>query len=115
MPDRVVRLRAVKLVHTLAWGVFAGSIVVLPFAARRAEFRLALALIALVLVEVLVLAANGLRCPLTAVAARYTDDRADNFDIYLPRWVARHNKVIFGAWFLAGVAYTAACWLARRP
>jgi hypothetical protein len=23
-------------------------------------------------------------------------DRADNFDIYLPVWLARHNKVIFG-------------------
>ncbi len=31
-----------------------------------------------------VLAANGGRCPLSDLAARYTDERASNFDIYLP-------------------------------
>jgi hypothetical protein len=41
---------------------------------------------------VLVLLFNGMRCPLTAVAARHTDDRRDNFDIYLPEWLARWNK-----------------------
>jgi hypothetical protein len=30
-----------------------------------------------------------MRCPLTGIAARYTDDRRDNFDIYLPPWLAR--------------------------
>ncbi len=40
------------------------------------------------LVEVAVLAFNGMRCPLTDLAARYTDDRRDNFDIYLPLWLA---------------------------
>ncbi|MBB1092471.1 hypothetical protein HUU61_14375 [Rhodopseudomonas palustris] len=42
-----------------------------------------------------------MRCPLTAVAARYTDERADNFDIYLPIWLARHNRLIFGTLFAA--------------
>jgi hypothetical protein len=50
-----------------------------------------------VLAEVVVLAVNGWRCPLTGVAARYTDDRRENFDIDLPLWLARHNKRIFGA------------------
>jgi hypothetical protein len=51
-----------------------------------------------------VLALNRGRCPLTGLAARYTDDRADNFDIYLPAFIARHNKVIFGTLFVFGVA-----------
>jgi hypothetical protein len=46
---------------------------------------------------VLVLIANDESCPLTGVAARYTVDRRDNFDIYLPEWLARHNKLIFGS------------------
>jgi hypothetical protein len=46
---------------------------------------------------VLVLIAKGGRCPLTAVAVRYTVDRRDNFDIYLPEWLARRNKPIFGS------------------
>jgi len=46
-----------------------------------------------------VLAANRGRCPLTDWAARYTEDRAANFDIYLPDWLARNNKAIFGTLF----------------
>jgi hypothetical protein len=62
------------------------------------------------LVEVLILLANGFRCPLTAVAARYTDDRRDNFDIYLPLWLARYNKQIFGPLFVAGILFTILMW-----
>jgi hypothetical protein len=52
-----------------------------------------------------------MRCPLTGVAARFTDDRRDNFDIYLPLWLARYNKPIFGWLFAAGLAFTLARWL----
>lgn len=48
--------------------------------------------------------ANRFRCPLTDVAARYTGDRHDNFDIYLPLWLARYNKEIFGPLFAIGGA-----------
>jgi hypothetical protein len=103
-------LRTVKIVHTLAWALFAGCIVALPVVAWLGEFTFAMILIALVTVEVLVLIANRLRCPLTAVAARYTDDRRDNFDIYLPLWLARHNKTIFGTLFVAGLLFTVVMW-----
>lgn len=46
---------------------------------------------------------RGVRCPLTDVAARYTEDRRDNFDIYLPEFLARHNKLIFGVLYVAGL------------
>ena len=99
-------LRAVKVVHTVAWAFFAGCIVALPVAAWLRRFDIAWILIGLVTVEVLILLANGFRCPLTAVAARFTDDRRDNFDIYLPLWLARYNKQIFGTLFVAGVVYS---------
>lgn len=104
-------LRAVKLMHTLVWALFAGCILALPVVAWHRQFSTALLLIALVLVEVVILLANRLRCPLTAVAARYTDDRRDNFDIYLPLWVARYNKHIFGTLFVAGVLFTVVVWI----
>lgn len=103
-------LRVVKALHTVAWAFFAGCILALPVYARRGAFGAAAVLIALVLVEVCVLAINRWRCPLTDVAARYTDDRRDNFDIYLPRWLARYNKAIFGSFFALGVLYTLARW-----
>ena len=60
--------------------------------------------------EVFILAVNRWRCPLTAVAARYTADRRPNFDIYLPEWLARHNKGIFGTLFVLGLLFTLARW-----
>jgi hypothetical protein len=103
-------LRAVKLVHTLACAIFAGCIVALPVAAYLKDFQLAGILISAVAVEVVVLAANHFRCPLTDVAARFTSDRSANFDIYLPLWLARYNKEIFGSLFLAGILFTLVQW-----
>jgi len=69
----------------------------------------------IVFVEVLVIVLNRRRCPLTPLAARYTEDRRANFDIFLPEWLARHNQTIFGALYLAGVAYLVLSWAAQRP
>src|SRR5688572_1067258 len=108
--DNLLRLRIVKLTHTLAWALFAGCILALPWVAWQRNFRAAAILIGVVLVEVLVLLANRFRCPLTDVAARYTEDRRDNFDIYLPLWIARYNKQIFGTLFVAGILFTLLIW-----
>jgi hypothetical protein len=104
------RLRAIRILHTLVWAVFAACILAIPLASWRGEHRVAAWLAAVVFVEVLVLLVNRWRCPLTGVAARYTTDRSDNFDIYLPLWLARHNKWIFGSLYVAGVAYGLVRW-----
>jgi hypothetical protein len=103
-------LRFVRLVHTAVWGLFAGCIVLIPVLAYTGRFGAAAVLIAVVLVEVAVLVGNRMRCPLTDVASRYTADRRDNFDIYLPLWVARYNKQIFGALYVLGAAYALGRW-----
>lgn len=108
------RLRFIKLLHTLVWAVFAGAIVAIPFAILGGRLRLAFWLSLLVWGEVAVLAVNRLRCPLTALAARCTNNRADNFDIFLPLWLARWNKHIFGALFAATQLWLAALWLEGR-
>lgn len=101
----------IKILHSLVWAVFASAVLAIPVLAHAGALEPALWLIGLVMLEVLVLLCNRLRCPLTDMAARYTADRRDNFDIYLPCWLARYNKPIFGSLFLAGVVYTAAMWL----
>jgi hypothetical protein len=104
-------LTMIKLLHSAVWLLFSGCIVaILPASAAR-QFRLAAILIAVVLIECAILAVNRCRCPLTDVAGRYTEDRADNFDIYLPRWLARHNKSIFGSLFAIGCVFTLVRWL----
>ena len=95
-------LTAIKVLHTAIWALMAGSILALPITAMLRRFRWTAALTGLILLECAVLAFNGGRCPLTDLAARYTAERADNFDIYLPLWLARYNKTIFGALFIAG-------------
>jgi hypothetical protein len=107
-------LTAIKLVHTLIWAFMAGCIMTLPVVAVLRRFRWAAILSGLVLVECGVLAVNGGRCPLTDLAARFTSDRADNFDIYLPNWLAQHNKVIFGLLFVVGELVVLGYWLAER-
>jgi hypothetical protein len=101
-------LELIKTLHTIVWAFFVACILAIPGFAWRERYDVAVALVAVVMLEVLVLVFNRHRCPLTDVAARYTDDRRDNFDIYLPLWLARHNKVLFGFLYVAGVLFTAA-------
>lgn len=103
----------IRLVHTVVWAIFAGCVVLLPVVVHRGRLDLAALLIACVAFEVVVLALNRWSCPLTGIAARFTTDRRANFDIFLPRWLARYNKEIFGTVFLAGLIYTAWEWLRR--
>jgi hypothetical protein len=111
--DRVVALFTVKVVHTVVWAFFASCIVAIPVLTTLGRYPAAAVMGAVVMLEVLVLVLNRFRCPLTDVAARYTDERADNFDIYLPLWLARHNKLIFGTLYLVGLLYLLAQWLLR--
>ena len=114
MADRsqgVNALVAIKLLHTAVWAVLAGGILALPIAPLLHRFDWATILTMIILAEVSVLALNKGRCPLTNLAARFTEDRADNFDIYLPNWVARHNKAIFGTLFVVNELIVLWFWL----
>ena len=105
-----IALRKIKMAHTLIWAFFATSIIAIPICSLLQEHRLALTFIGIVAVEVLILLVNRMSCPLTAIAGRYTDDRRANFDIYLPEWLARYNKHIFGPLYIAGVVFALSHW-----
>jgi hypothetical protein len=98
----------------VVWAFFTAAIVALPFLAVQGAFRWAAILSVLILVECGVLLANGWRCPMTDLAAKYTADRSPNFDIYMPRWLAVHNKTIFGTLFLVNEAIVVVVWLRSR-
>ena len=107
-------LISIKLLHTLIWAVLAGCTLALPFLGASRRFRWAIVLSVIILTECLVLALNGGRCPLSGWAARYTAVRTPNFDIYLPAWLARYNKLIFGSLFVIGELVVAGSWLRQR-
>ncbi len=107
----ITALRTIKLLHTAIWLLFVLCIVAIPILGSGGWFRQSAGLVGVVLVEVLVLVCNGLRCPLTDIAARYTEERRANFDIYLPLWLAHYNKFIFGILFVCGSLFSLARWL----
>ena len=102
-----VRLRAIKLLHTAIWAFLAACVLLIPVQAWLGNHSVVLVLIIIVAFEVVILAFNSGRCPLTGIAARYTSDRRDNFDIYLPEWLACRTKIIFGPLFLIGLIIAA--------
>ena len=107
-------LTAIKLLHTVIWAFLAACILALPVVGVLRRFRWAAIITVIVLLECGLLTVNGGRCPLTDLAARYTVDRNSNFDIYLPNWLAEHNKVVFGWLFLVGELVIVGCWLRER-
>src|SRR4051812_45545201 len=34
-------------------------------------------------------------CPITIIARKFSNSQKDNFDIYLPNWLAKYNKQIY--------------------
>ncbi len=108
-------LRVIKLAHTLIWSFFVGCILAIPVCGYLGHFLISAVLVGFVLLEVLILVINRLRCPLTDIAARYTENREANFDIYLPLWIAKYNKEIFGGLFLAGSLYALFKWWSSSP
>ncbi|MDR3751994.1 MAG: hypothetical protein P4K94_10955 [Terracidiphilus sp.] len=104
-------LVAIKLLHTVVWFFFVVCIVAVPIAGALRRFSLAAVLAGLVLLECLVLVMNRFRCPIGDWARLFTDEPVDNYDIYLPVWLARHNKTIFGTLFVIGGLFTLAQWL----
>lgn len=88
-------LVTIKVVHTTAWLVIEScfSYVLYSGLTRRSDRRAALAG-GVVAAECLVFAANGFRCPLTAVAESFGAERGSVTDIFLPRWFARNLPAI---------------------
>ena len=114
LPERgaeTLMLTTIKAIHTLVWAFFVSCIVAIWVFAWQADLPCAALMIGAVGVEVLVLILNGWRCPLTNAAARFTSDRRDNFDICLPEWLARYNKLIFGLLYLAGMLFALERWI----
>lgn len=90
------KLILVKSLHTLIWVFFNVVIFYLLYAVVVDQIdKWVWICIGLIVLEGLVLAIYRLRCPLTIVAEKYSDSKKDNFDIYLPNWLAKYNKEIY--------------------
>ena len=94
--NRTHKLLAIKWIHTLIWAFFVVVIFYILYSGIYDKVNTYTWIgIGLVLVEGLVLLVFKMFCPLTLVARKYSDSEKDNFDIFLPNWLAKHNKLIF--------------------
>lgn len=90
------KLTLVKRVHTLIWLFYNGVVLYMLYAAVTDQMDFWFwACYVFLLLEGLVLLLFKFTCPLTLIARRYSDVQKDNFDIYLPEWLARHTKRIY--------------------
>jgi hypothetical protein len=102
----------IKLIHTVIWVVMAAAAFYILYAGVTGTFDWILLIsIMLLIVETIVLIVNKWTCPLTPMAEKYTSDREDNFDIYLPEWLAKYNKMIFGTVFVVGLILVVVNWI----
>jgi hypothetical protein len=90
------KLIIVKAIHTIVWVFFNIVIFYLLYAVIADKIdKWIWICIGLIAFEGLILLLFKKMCPITLVARKYSDSTKDNFDIYLPNWLARHNKLIY--------------------
>ena len=86
----------IKVVHTVIWVFFNVVIFYLLYAVLTNRIdKWVWICLGLIVLEGLVLLVFKNMCPITVVARKYSASTRDNFDIYLPNWLARYNKMIY--------------------
>jgi hypothetical protein len=103
------KITLVKIIHTIIWLFFNIVLFYMAYAVIINKIdRYVWIGIALIIGEGIVLLLFKKMCPLTIIARKYSDSNKDNFDIYLPNWLAKYNKLIYTSFFviiLLGIFY----------
>lgn len=90
------KLILVKLLHTVVWLFFNVVIFYFLYAAIVNKIdKWVWICLGLIILEGVVLLIFNKMCPITLVARKYSDSTNHNFDIYLPEWPAKYNKLIY--------------------
>ncbi len=103
------KLVMIKAIHTIIWCMFTFIFSYMMYAVIVDKINLYVWIGLLLFgVEIVVLLIYKNHCPLTLIARRYSSSTKENFDIYLPLWLAKNNKVIYSFFlfvFFCGVIY----------
>lgn len=90
------KLTLIKIIHTLVWLFFNVVIFYMLYAVLVNKIDRWLWIgYGLIILEGLTLLLCKMYCPLTIWARKYSDSTKNNFDIYLPEWLAKYNKAIY--------------------
>jgi NhaP-type Na+/H+ or K+/H+ antiporter len=86
----------IKTLHTGIWLFFNVVIFYLLYAVISNKIdKWVWICLGLIVMEGLILLVFKAVCPVTLIARKYSDSQAHNFDIFLPEWLAKHNKTIY--------------------
>ena len=95
------KLTLIKIIHTIVWIFFNVVLFYMAYAVIVNKIdKLVWIGVALIVLEGLVLLTFSKMCPLTIIARKYSDSTKNNFDIYLPDWLAKYNKLIYTTFFI---------------
>ena len=102
-------LTTIKIIHTVIWVFFNVVLFYMAYAVIVDKIdKFVWIGIGLILLEGIVLLSFKKMCPLTLMARKYSESTKDNFDIYLPNWLAKYNKLIYTTFFIlivCGIIY----------
>lgn len=94
-------LTLIKLLHTAIWLFFNVVMGYMLIAIINNEIDVYVWMgIGFVMIEGLVLLFFKNICPITLIARKYSGSHKDNFDIFLPNWLARNNQIIYTIIFI---------------
>lgn len=94
----MTKLNRIKSFHTLIWIFF--NVVIIKMAISISCNKIDTLFwicTGLIIMEAAVLLIFKGICPLSIIARKYTDSAKPNFDIFLPEWLAKYNKIIYGS------------------
>tara|TARA_R110002167_G_scaffold123399_6_gene302322 strand:+ start:478 stop:813 length:336 start_codon:yes stop_codon:yes gene_type:complete len=98
------KLLWIKILHTVIWLFYNVVIFYLLYAVIINKIDIWVWIcVGLVVLEGLILWVFNMFCPLTVLARNYSDSTKDNFDIFLPNWLAKYNKLIYTSIFIVAI------------
>jgi hypothetical protein len=95
------KLILIKTIHTIVWIFFNLVLIYMAYEVIFNKIDNFIWIgIGLIVLEFIVLLFFKMMCPLTIVARKYSNSNKENFDIYLPNWLAKYNKKIYTTFFI---------------
>jgi len=97
------KLLYIKTVHTVTWLVLVTAIFYILYAGIFDRINIFVWLcIGLITVEGIILLIFKGKCPFTVLGYKFTNNHKPGFDIFLPEWLSKNNKLIFTTLFTVG-------------
>jgi hypothetical protein len=97
-------LQLIKVLHTIIWAFFVLIITYILYSGIFDKINIFTWIsVVLILIEGIILLFNKWNCPLTILGKNYTEQTHIGFDIYLPKFIAKHNKLIFTTIYIIGL------------